>query len=84
MLKDPTLRAIVKYKDHPSVLAVQNKRKNRIKLDFEEMDLASIEKEIHILKINKASPKFGYSDQYYKGKCWYFCRIFMEKHKQLN
>ena len=30
-VKNPTLRAILKYKDHPSILAVQNNCKNRIK-----------------------------------------------------
>ena len=54
-VKDPTLRAILKYKDHPSILAIQNNCKNRIKFAFEEIDLASIKKEIHNLKINKAS-----------------------------
>ena len=54
-VKDPPLRAILKYKDHPSILAIQNKCKNRIKFAFEELDLASIEKEIHNLKINQAS-----------------------------
>ena len=54
-VKDPTLRAILKYKDQPSILAIQNNCKNRIKFTFEEMYLASIEKEIHNLKINKAS-----------------------------
>ena len=49
------MRAILKYKDHPSILAIRNNRKNRIKFAFEEMDLACIEKEIHGLKINKAS-----------------------------
>ena len=48
-VKDPTLRAILKYKDHPSILAIQNKCKNQIKFAFGEMDLASIEKEIHNL-----------------------------------
>ena len=41
-VKDPTLRAILKYKDHPSILEIQNSYKNRIKFTFEEMDLASI------------------------------------------
>ena len=54
-VQDSTLRAILKYKDHPSILAIQNNCKNRRKFTFEEMDLASIEKEIHNLKINKAS-----------------------------
>ena len=34
---------------------MQNKYKSKIKFAFEEMDLASIEKEIHNLKINIAS-----------------------------
>ena len=54
-VKDPTLRAILKYKDHPSILAIQNNCKNGIKFAFEEIDLASIEKEIHNLKLNKTS-----------------------------
>ena len=51
-VKDPILRAVLKCKDHSSILAVQNKCKNRTKFSFEEMNLASIEKEIHNLKIN--------------------------------
>ena len=35
-VKDPTLRAILKYKDHPSILAIQSNWKNRIKFAFEE------------------------------------------------
>ena len=54
-VKVPTLRAILKYKDHPSILAIQNNIKNGIKLAFEEIDLTSIEKEIRNLKMNKAS-----------------------------
>ena len=49
------MRAILKCKDHPSILAVQNNCKNPITFPFEEMDLANIEKEIQNLKINKAS-----------------------------
>ena len=52
-VKETTLRAILKYKDHPSILPIQNNCKNRIKLAFEEMDLLSVEKE-NKLKINKA------------------------------
>ena len=54
-VKDPTLRAILKQKDHPRILATQSKCKNRIKFAFEEIDLESIAKEIHNLKINKGS-----------------------------
>ena len=55
LIKDPTLVAILKHKDHRSILAIQNNCKKRINFAFEKMDLASIEKEIHNLKINKAS-----------------------------
>ena len=51
-VKDPTLRAMLKYKDHPSILAIQYKCKSQIKFSFEEIDLASIEKEIDKLKEN--------------------------------
>ena len=54
-VKVPTVRAILKYKDHPSILAIQNNIKNGIKLAFEEIDLISIGKEIRNLKMNKAS-----------------------------
>ena len=30
--EDPNLRAILRYKDHPSILAIQNKYKNEINL----------------------------------------------------
>ena len=52
---DITLRAILKYKDHPRILTIQNNCKNRIKFAFQETDLKSIEKRIDNLKINKES-----------------------------
>ena len=68
-VKDLTLRAILKNKDHPRILAIQNNCKNGIKFAFEEIDLASTEKQIHNLKMNKSVSKFGYPDQNCKGKC---------------
>ena len=45
-VKDPTLRAFPKYKDHPSILAIQNESKDQInqlaEFAYKEMDLASI------------------------------------------
>ena len=54
-VKDPTLRAILKYKYHSNIPAIQNNCKTGIKFAFEELDLESIEKEIHNFKMNKAS-----------------------------
>ena len=53
-VKDSTLKVILKCKEHPSILAVQNKCKDRFQFVFEEMDFESIENEIHNLKINTA------------------------------
>ena len=53
-VKDSTLKVILKYKEHPSILAVQNKCKDRFQFVFEEMDFESIENEIHNLKISTA------------------------------
>ena len=58
-VNDSTLKVILKYKEHPSILAVQDKCKDRFQFVFEEMDFESIENEIHNLKINTAS---HYSD----------------------
>ena len=43
-VKVSSLRAIVKYQEHPSILAIQNSCINRKKIAFEEMDLSSIER----------------------------------------
>ena len=51
--KDTTLKAILKYEDHPSIRAIQNKYKNEMKFTFEELDLANVEKEIHELKMKQ-------------------------------
>ena len=35
-VKDLTLRAILKYKDHPSILAIQNKCQKQIKINLKK------------------------------------------------
>ena len=50
--KDPMFRVILKCKEHPRILAIQNKWKNHNKSVFEETNLASIKKEIHNVKEN--------------------------------
>ena len=81
-----TLRAILKYKAYRRVLAIQYKCKSQIKFTFKEIDLVIIEKDIHNLKINKASQSSNISTKIIKFKIikLYFYRSFMEKHKQLN
>ena len=52
---DATLKAILKYRNHPSIIAIQNKCKDKDLFDFNEVDQKQIEKEILKLDVNKAS-----------------------------
>ena len=50
-----TLRAILKYKNHPSIFAIENKFKDGDVFSFRELKKEEIQKEIHHLKNSKAS-----------------------------
>ena len=54
-IEDPTLKAIVKYKNHPSILTIQAKYKGKNKFSFTEVTTQDIEKEIFDLETRKAS-----------------------------
>ena len=58
-IEDQTLRVILKYKNHPSIIAIQNKFKGGDVFYFRELEKEEIQKEIHNLNSNKASQ---YSD----------------------
>ena len=51
---DPTLKAILKYKNHPSNIAIQNKCKDEGNLNFIKVDQKQIKKEILNLDVRKA------------------------------
>ena len=51
-IKDPVFKAILKYKNHPSILAIQKYSKNKT-FHFEEVNIGEVEKEI--LKLDKTS-----------------------------
>ena len=55
-IKDSVFRAIVKYKNHPSIIAINEKSKNA-KFSFHEVNNEKIAKEIRRLNKNKASQK---------------------------
>ena len=55
-VKDPVFRAILKYKNHPSIIAIKEKSKNE-KFSFHEVKNEKIEREIMRLNKNKASQK---------------------------
>ena len=54
-IKDPTLRAIFKYKNHTSIISILSKRTNKETFNFTEVDNELITKEILNLSSNKAS-----------------------------
>ena len=58
-VKDPTLKAILKYKKHPSILAIRTKGNRNSAFSFKEVSFKEIETKIKLLKLNKASQ---YSD----------------------
>ena len=60
-VKDPTVKAILKYEKHPSILAIRTKCNKNGAFSFKEVSFEEIETEIRLLKLNKASQ---YSDIY--------------------
>ena len=52
---DATLKAILKYRNHSSIIAIRNKCKDKGNFNFIEVDQKRIEKEILKLDVNKAS-----------------------------
>ena len=51
---DATLKAILKYRNHPSIIAIRSKCKDKGNFNFIEVDQKQIEKEILKLDVNKA------------------------------
>ena len=58
-IEDHTIRPILKYKNHPRIIAVNNKFKVGDVFYFRELEKEKIQKEIHDLNNNKA---FQHSD----------------------
>ena len=52
---DATLKAILKYRNHTSIIAIRSKCKDKGNFNFIEVDQKQIEKEILKLHVNKAS-----------------------------
>ena len=50
----PTLKAIMKWRNHPNVLGITAAHKNQERFPFSSVTLADVEKEINILNISKA------------------------------
>ena len=50
---DATLKAILKYRRHASIIAIQNKYKGKESFNFIQVDQKQIEKEILKLDVNR-------------------------------
>ena len=59
-IKDPVFKHILKYRNHPNVLAIQKYSKNKT-CHFEEVNIVEVEKEILKLDKNKASQKTDFA-----------------------
>ena len=64
-IKDRVFKAILKYKNHPNILAVQKYSKNKI-FHFEEINIGEVKKEILKLDKTKASQKTDISTRIIK------------------
>ena len=56
-VEDETLREILKYKNHPCIVAIQNKLKSGDVFYFRELEKEEIQKEIRVLNILTLPPK---------------------------
>ena len=54
-VKDPTLKAILKYEKHPSILGIRTKCNRNCAFSFREVSFKEIETEIRLWKLNKVS-----------------------------
>ena len=79
-IKDLVFKAILKYKNHPSILAIQKYNKNKI-FYFEEVSFGKVEKKILKLDRTKASQKTNIPTKIIKEN---ICGLFTYEHKQSN
>ena len=77
-VKDPTLKAILKYKKHPSILAIRTKCNRNGIFNFREVSFKEIETEIRLLKLNKASQYSGIPSKIIKENSDIFANIICE------
>ena len=68
-IEDQTLRAILKYKNHPSIIAIQNKFEGGDGFYFRELEKEEIQKEIQNLNNNKASQHSDIHTKIIKSNC---------------
>ena len=84
-IEDQTLRAILKYKNHPSIITIQNKFKCGDVFYFKEFEKEEIQKEIHELNNNKASQHSDIPTKIIKSDSDTFSDfLYVSIHNQIN
>ena len=79
-VKDQTLNAILKFKKHPSIVAIRTKcNKNGI-FSFKEVSFKEIETEIRLLKLSKACQYSDIPTQNYQGKLRYIFKLRLREY----
>ena len=77
-IKDPVFRAILKYKNHSSIIAINEKSKNA-KFSFHEVNNEKVAKEIRRLNKNKASQKSDIPIRIIKGNADIFAEFLWKQ-----
>ena len=83
-VKDPTLKAILKYEKHPSVLAIITKCNKNGVFSFREVSLKQIKTQISLLKLNKASKYSDIPTKIIKEKLRYIFKLHLREYEQFQ
>ena len=83
-VKDPTLKAILKYEKHPSVLAIITKCNKNGVFSFREVSLKQIKTQISLLKLNKVSKYSDIPTKIIKEKLKYIFKLHLREYEQFQ
>ena len=83
-VKDPTLKAILIYEKHPSVLAIITKCNKNGVFSFREVSLKQIKTQISLLKLNKASKYSDIPTKIIKEKLRYIFKLHLREYEQFQ
>ena len=79
-VKDPTLKAILKYKKHPSIVAISSKCNRDGAFGSKEVIFKEIEREIRLLKLNKGSQYSDIPTKIIKENSRYIFKLHLRKY----
>ena len=82
-VKDPSLKATLKYKRYPSILVIKTKCNQNGVFTFREVSVKEIQTEIRLLKLNKASQYLYIRTKIIKEYCLrYILKLHLRKYQQ--